>query len=297
MPPIIDSPFTPPVQPISTSAVYPTGDLSHTGESSLPSSRGRATRMREDSEVVAQARAASVPPRIDESLAQPPVAEVAAGPIIVPGASGQLPGVVPPPPIPPITRAAAARTASGGDDNWSGRLRRDRLEDTDDLSMDDLSAEVSAVAGAPSAGQPRSAMAAVSAQSDEAVDDDDDDFEETVLAVRRRPVWRLQLPMSSRPVDVTATTVLLGRKPSALGAPTDAQLVPVADGTRTVSKTHARLDLVDQRWMITDLGSTNGIVLIGENGEENELDSHVTTPLTERFLLGDAEFSLTSQQS
>ena len=139
-----------------------------------------------------------------------------------------------------------------------------------------------------------SALSTVSALQAGAHVSDDDDFEATQIAVRRRPVWKLQLPMSSRPVDVSATVVLLGRRPDSDSSVPDAQLIPVADGTRTISKNHARLDLVDGVWNITDLGSTNGVVLLGAGGEETELTPGIPVPVTERFLLGDAELGLTS---
>lgn len=299
--PIIASPYAPPVEPISAEPTFaapasdepvavaaaPVGAAPATS-GDVPATRGE-TRMREDSEVVAQARAAFAEPAEEAPLAAP--VDEAAGPIVVPGASGILPGVVPPPPVPTLTGDPGRGGAAANVGEYHPRLRRDRSEH-DDF---ELSNEVSAIAGAPAAGEPRSAMAAVSAQVADAPAELDDDLESTMLAVRRRPTWRLQLPMSARPVDVTGTSVVLGRRPAASDGPAGAQLVPVADGTRTISKTHARLDLVDGVWMITDLGSTNGVVLLGDGGEETELAAHATAAVTETFLLGDAELRLTSQ--
>ncbi|HET8928822.1 MAG TPA: FHA domain-containing protein [Microbacterium sp.] len=65
-----------------------------------------------------------------------------------------------------------------------------------------------------------------------------------------------------------------------------------SDGTRTVSKSHARLEPNAVGWMIVDLDSTNGVVLVGEDGVETDLEPGVAAPLTERSLLGDAELHL-----
>ena len=89
--------------------------------------------------------------------------------------------------------------------------------------------------------------------------------------------------------------MILGRKPDDEPEFPSAQLISVADGTRTISKTHAVLALVDGAWTITDLGSTNGVVLIDEDGSERELEPHQPAVLTKRFLLGDAELTIEAE--
>ena len=91
---------------------------------------------------------------------------------------------------------------------------------------------------------------------------------------------------------MTADVVIVGRRPSADLTRPGAQLVPVSDDTRTVSKTHARLERTDAGWTIVDLDSTNGVVLVREDGAEIELEPGAAAPVTERFLLGDAELGL-----
>lgn len=44
--------------------------------------------------------------------------------------------------------------------------------------------------------------------------------------------------------------------------------------------------------MIVDLDSTNGVILIGEDGAEKDAAAGSPEQLTPRFLLGDAEFGL-----
>ena len=62
--------------------------------------------------------------------------------------------------------------------------------------------------------------------------------------------------------------------------------IAVPDTTRTLSKTHARLDLVDGEWTVTDLNSTNGVIVVGPDDAENLITVGEATPLTARFVLG-----------
>lgn len=236
--------------------------------------RAGEVRMRDDSEVVAQARAAMAVPAAEPA---PVVDDGPVSPIVVPGPSGLLPGAQP-----------AAAGAQLGQDPWQPAQRRE----TD--AAFDMSAEVSAVAGAPDAGAPRSALSSISAQHATAgVPDDGEHFDATEIAVRHRPTWSLVTPTGSE-VPLTSNVVILGRKPASERNDANAQLVPVPDGTRTVSKTHARLEQRDGTWFVTDLGSTNGVVLIGPGGDEHEAAANVPVAITERFLLGDAELRIVS---
>lgn len=147
--------------------------------------------------------------------------------------------------------------------------------------------EVSAIAGAPTLGAPRSASSAISAQHALAQIPDEDVFDVTVMAVRKRSTWSLVPPLGE-PVLITADVVIIGRRPAFDADFASAQLVPVADETRTVSKTHARLERRGDDWVVIDLDSTNGVILIDEAGDEIDATPGVPERLTERFLLGDA---------
>lgn len=155
----------------------------------------------------------------------------------------------------------------------------------------DDSAEVSAIAGAPVLDAPRSARQSVSAQHGLDEIPDLDAFDETIIAVRRRPAFVLIPPLGA-PIPITSDVLIVGRRPGSDPARPDAQLVPVVDATRTVSKTHARLERGADGWTITDLDSTNGVVLIADDGMERDAAPGVAEPLTARFLLGDAELRL-----
>ncbi|QLD12182.1 DUF5684 domain-containing protein [Microbacterium oleivorans] len=156
----------------------------------------------------------------------------------------------------------------------------------------ELSDEVSAVVGAPAAGAPRTAEAAVPAQLRRAeAADDESEADHTVVVARRRVFWQLVLP-DAAVVPLSADVVIVGRQPAPDPDFPRAQLVAIADGTRTVSKTHARLELRSGLWHITDLHSTNGVVLTSFLGTEIELEPGSDAPAGERFLLGDAELRI-----
>lgn len=211
-------------------------------------------------------------------------------------------------PAPAAPAPAATRMPDPADEDTSqpaGRiLRRSTAVPDDDLDDDgpppwapvpesegfaETSGPVSAVAGAPQAGGPRSALSSVSAQTRSA-QIPDDPIEETIIARRRRPDWSL-VPPSGDPIPLSSDVVLVGRRPAADPRHPGAQLVSIDDGT--VSKTHARLELRGDVWYVTDLDSTNGIVFATVLGTEVEATPGVETEAGDRFLLGDAEIRLT----
>jgi hypothetical protein len=115
-------------------------------------------------------------------------------------------------------------------------------------------------------------------------EDDEDEDGETVV-VDRRPLvsWFLTVDGAGR-LPLKASHVLLGRRPTS--AEKDTQALPIPDSTRTLSKLHARLDLVDGAWTITDLDSTNGVLLVSADGTETLVEPGVAAPLGTKFLLG-----------
>ncbi|WP_058613653.1 DUF5684 domain-containing protein [Microbacterium testaceum] len=167
----------------------------------------------------------------------------------------------------------------------------------------ELSEAVSAVSGAPDAGAPRSARTSVAAlytqpefAADPVGDDDLDALDRTVVARRRRIPWAL-VPPSGDPIDLTSSVVIVGRRPAADIAFPDAQLVAIADETRTVSKTHARLQLRGDTWFVTDLDSTNGVLFATLMGTEIEAPPGEEIEAGERFFLGDAEVRLSRRDA
>lgn len=174
----------------------------------------------------------------------------------------------------------------------------------DDDVFPELSGEVSAVVGSPVAGAPLSARSSVSAQqrareaaeppadaAPDAADVAEDDIDQTVMVRRKKVTWQL-IPASGASVPLTADVVILGRRPVGDAGFPRAQLIAVQDDARTVSKTHARLELRGERWLVTDLNSTNGVLVRSLMGEEIEVEPGTELEAGERFFLGDEEFHL-----
>lgn len=254
-----------------------------------------------------------------------PVADVGAdsGPIaFVPGRRTGAPAPLPPAPVADVP-ASFTSASSDADESVEpfapARSRRTFAFDDPD-AFPELSGEVSAIVGAPVAGAPRSATGAVSAQHRRAesgdtplespspaarepvgdalgdgLDDeslDDESLDQTIITRRApRTTWEL-VPASGAPVPITADVVILGRRPAPDAAYPTAQLVPVVDDARTVSKTHARIEQRGDAWIVTDLGSTNGVMVRTLMGDEVEVEPGGQLDAGERFFLGDEEFHL-----
>jgi hypothetical protein len=92
---------------------------------------------------------------------------------------------------------------------------------------------------------------------------------------------------------LAGSRVVLGRRPA--GAGDGAQELAIHDPTRTLSKVHARLDLADGVWTVTDLNATNGVIVIGADGSENLLDPGASAPVVERLMLGKVAMRVTSE--
>lgn len=188
--------------------------------------------------------------------------------------------------LPPVTRVPPAPEVPAESEPEPWAPARSPIPEAE--AFPDTSGHVSAVAGAAQAGAPRSARSTVSAQHTKA-EIPDDPLDHTIITRRRRTAWSLVAPSGSL-IPITSDVVLVGRKPVADRAQPSAQLIPIDDGT--VSKTHARLVLRDERWYITDLGSTNGVLFATLMGTEVEATPGEEIEAGERFFLGDAEVRL-----
>ena len=186
---------------------------------------------------------------------------------------------------PPVTRVPAA-AASDHREPWAPA--RSPMSEAD--AFPEASGPVSEIAGAPEAGAPRSARSSVSAfHGKPEIPDEQDVLEETIIARRKRTDWTL-VPPVGEPVALSSEVVIVGRRPAGDPDFPGAQLVSIQDGT--VSKTHARLELRDDRWYVTDLDSTNGVLFATVMGTEVEAPPGEEVEAGDRFLLGDAEVRL-----
>ncbi|MBW9121977.1 FHA domain-containing protein [Microbacterium trichothecenolyticum] len=187
---------------------------------------------------------------------------------------------------PPVTRVPAPSASNEDHEPWAPA--RSPMSEAD--AFPEASGPVSAISGAPDAGSPRSARSSVSAfHTKPEIPDDQDTLEETIIARRKRTDWAL-VPPTGEPVALSSEVVILGRRPAADPEHPGAQLVSIQDGT--VSKTHARLQLRDDKWYVTDLDSTNGVLFATVMGTEVEAPAGVEVEAGDRFLLGDAEVRL-----
>lgn len=186
---------------------------------------------------------------------------------------------------PPVTRVPAPRAT---DDREPWVPARSPMNDAD--AFPESSGPVSAVAGAPDAGSPRAARSSVSAfHAKPEIPDEDEALDHTIIARRKRTDWSL-VPPTGDPIPLVSDVVILGRRPATDPDFPSAQLVAIQDGT--VSKTHARLQLRGDRWYVTDLDSTNGVLFATLMGTEVEATPGEEVEAGDRFLMGDAEIRL-----
>lgn len=124
------------------------------------------------------------------------------------------------------------------------------------------------------------------APTPEPADEDEeagDELDRTVVVDRRpRIPWVLRVEEGPE-FRLTGSSVVLGRRPTAAAGTQD---IAVPDPTRTLSKVHARLDLADGVWTVTDLNATNGVIVVAADGTEELLDPGASAVVAERFVLG-----------
>jgi hypothetical protein len=88
---------------------------------------------------------------------------------------------------------------------------------------------------------------------------------------------------------------VVGRNPAPPAGTKAAQLVPIADPGRTVSKSHLDFGLDDQGGLwVMDRGSTNGTAMMGDHGQERTLErgAKVAVPVGSVVRFGDRSFKV-----
>ena len=122
------------------------------------------------------------------------------------------------------------------------------------------------------------------------------DLEQTRLsAVQLPPVKKLRLTTDDGGEREVEKAVVIGRNPS---APGDEVLFVMKDDTRSVSKTHLRVDGTGDDVTVTDLGSTNGSSILREDGSRESLVPNTPTvlPTGAQVTLGDRTLSVEQVQ-
>jgi hypothetical protein len=94
------------------------------------------------------------------------------------------------------------------------------------------------------------------------------DLGETRVSVSRHaaPAWRLVLPGGEAAVTVDGP-LFLGRNPTAAKDQAGARVLPISDPAKSISKTHAVLELDGGQLWVRDLDSTNGVWVVPAGGE------------------------------
>lgn len=107
--------------------------------------------------------------------------------------------------------------------------------------------------------------------------------------------WRLTFA-DGQSFEATSSMVL-GRDPAVVPVRPQAQRIPVADPAKSVSKTHAIIDLESAELSVTDLHSTNGVIVTRPDGRQEDLPPGGRTVLTagSRVLLGDFAIDVTRE--
>ncbi|WP_022886510.1 FHA domain-containing protein [Glaciibacter superstes] len=107
--------------------------------------------------------------------------------------------------------------------------------------------------------------------------------------------WRLAFA-DGQSIEATGS-LILGRDPATVPARQHARLVPVTDQAKSVSKTHAIIDLEGGELSVTDLHSTNGVIVIEADGTETDLEpgGRATVRHGSRLLLGEFRIDITHE--
>ncbi|GAA1832931.1 FHA domain-containing protein [Agromyces salentinus] len=92
-------------------------------------------------------------------------------------------------------------------------------------------------------------------------------------------------------------TYVLGRNPVADHAHADARPIAVADPTKTVSKTHALIEVREGRVIVTDLHSTNGVAVQAGGGEVTVLDAGAPAEVEPGSVLRLGDLALTLRRT
>ena len=106
-----------------------------------------------------------------------------------------------------------------------------------------------------------------------------DNDETRIVAPRAQAAaaWRLVLPDGS--ASTVTTAVFVGRNPIRADGDIDGDLLAVADTTKSVSKTHAMVEVIEGRLWVTDLNSTNGVFVTADGMDDVHATPMERTPV------------------
>lgn len=121
------------------------------------------------------------------------------------------------------------------------------------------------------------------------------DLEQTRVSVAAPRAATLRLVADDGAERSAQSAVVIGRNPSAGDGEV---LFVVKDDSRSVSKTHLRIDGTGEDTLVTDLGSTNGSAMVREDGSRENLIPHTATvlPAGARLAIGDRTLDVERMQ-
>jgi hypothetical protein len=123
-----------------------------------------------------------------------------------------------------------------------------------------------------------------------------DDATRASVGRRSAPAWRLTLPDGQQ--VLVENTTLVGRDPAHNAQWPQALLLPIADPGKTVSKTHAALELTASGQLVVhDLDSTNGVFLGYAGSDEATVDPGAPTLVEHGAELSFGEFTVSIERS
>lgn len=196
------------------------------------------------------------------------------------------------PPAPPVA-ATAAVAAETHDEPVLPPFEDQAEAPAEAITLPEAIADI-----APETEAEAEAEAAESAEAERADEEFDEDFDLTIVSTRhpRRIIWALIDDAGNR-TELDSVAVV-GRKPTRPATIDVAQLVPLADPGRMMSKTHALIETDEDSAWITDLGSTNGTALL-QNGQGVEFAPNERTPVQPgaRLQLGGLQVQLNREES
>jgi hypothetical protein len=102
--------------------------------------------------------------------------------------------------------------------------------------------------------------------------------------------WLFDLPDGL--VVTFVADVVVGRNPVAPVQAPSAVPVPLEDRSRSVSKTHALIELRDHMVWVTDLHSTNGTTLTNNVGEALLCEPGIAMPVGDGWRVGFGEYTI-----
>ena len=108
-----------------------------------------------------------------------------------------------------------------------------------------------------------------------------------VSSSRHAMTWRIVVP-GVAPVAVFGV-LYLGRNPVAPPGESGARVLPLPDSAKSISKTHARLEVEAGQLYVSDLDSTNGVWIVpaGEDAIEVQPGERAAVPAGSDLELGD----------